>query len=78
MMPHWLVYNRCPDCMEKSCLQCRRPERQLTLGIIKTEDYEAPLNALNGPFETAKKALELISEFFEVDEATGLIHFKVK
>ena len=77
-MPHWLVYNRCKDCVDASCLQCTQPARRLTLEIVETETCEAPENALNGPFQTAQKALESVPAFFEVDEKTGLIHFKVK
>lgn len=73
-MRWWLVYERCDDCTEHDCLQCRREKRSLTLRMVQAE--ERPANSLNGPCLTPQEMMDRIGEFFVLDEATGKINFR--
>jgi len=75
-MAWWLIYERCEDCELRSCLQCKRIDRRLTLR--KVESDEMPLNSLNGPCLDAQEILERIGEFFAFDERTGLMYFRLE
>ncbi len=74
-MPYWLIYKQCEDCGEESCLQCRRVDRRLTLRVIKAD--EMPEAALNGPCATSEELLQRIGQYFNFDQVTGIMHFKV-
>lgn len=72
-MPYWLVYTRCLECTEESCLQCHRADRHLTLQVVKTEDK--PPFALDGPCSAPQEILKRMGDFFDFDE-NGKMFFK--
>jgi hypothetical protein len=74
-MAWWVVYERCDDCQEASCLQCRRADRRLTLRVVNAEDR--PEAALNGPCETPEVMLKRMGEYFGFDQETGIMYFRV-
>ncbi len=73
-MAYWLIYERCNGCTE-NCLQCHKGERSLTLRVVEAEDM--PPESLNGPCAMPEEILKRIGEFFDFDEKTGKMYFKV-
>jgi hypothetical protein len=75
-MAYWLTYTRCDDCPNESCLQCKRPDRKLTLHVVEAEDR--PECSLNGPCASSSEVLGRMFEYFGVDAESGIIYFRVK
>ncbi len=73
-MAYYLVYTRCPDCIDGSCFQCTLPGRQLVLSAVQAD--QPPDYALTGPCETPQELLLTLHEYFEYDEVSGQIRFK--
>jgi hypothetical protein len=73
-MSYWLVYTRCEECLQDSCLQCRRENRSLTLRVVEADDM--PVNSLNGPCEMPHQILAIIGQYFGFDE-DGKMYFRV-
>ena len=74
-MSYWLIYERCDQCEEESCLQCHRSDRSLTLRVVERDS--PPKNSLDGPCAVPQEILQRMSEFFAFDENTGKMYFKV-
>lgn len=74
LVPWWIVYERCADCIETECLTCRS-DRHLTLRAVQAQD--APPNALIGPCDSPAQALARLGPLFRIDE-NGQMYFHVE
>lgn len=74
-MAFYLIYEPCPNCQDKDCLQCVQTDRQLTLRAVQADT--PPQNSINGPCETPQDLLGHIARFFDFDAATGIMYFKM-
>ena len=71
---YWLVYEPCPDCQARNCLQCVSSDRHLTIRAVQAT--EPPPNAINGPCDTPQDLLDRMVRFFAFDPETGIMYFK--
>lgn len=76
-MPYYLIYEPCPECESRQCLQCLKPDRQLNIRVVLAPADRPPANSLNGPCATPQELLGHIARFFDFDPATGKMYFTV-
>jgi hypothetical protein len=72
----WLVYVRCDDCPDESCIACKRSDRSLRLKRICSETR--PANALYGPCASFRDLLDPSWRLFEFNEASDELMFNFK
>ncbi len=66
LLPWWIVYERCANCVEENCLLCHL-DRHLTLRAVQAQNV--PDNALIGPCESKEVLLKRLgANVFKFDE----------